>query len=197
MNFDYDKCEVLNKAPDDKIADAVWVLYDEARAIEGEPLSDPAGFMEKVNAFMEKGLFIEELRYKMSQEAINRPATEKNPNDSVGYVKTIYFAYLYMKQRGLLKQVSFKSAEKFDKNVFGSRIMIVDAKLELRADEEKKRDKRKKLVIDKGLERQLRKYNIGDKAKERLVTTTKTTAKVKNTKAVNAVKSSSKIKNKK
>ncbi|MGN1091993.1 MAG: molecular chaperone HtpG [Alphaproteobacteria bacterium] len=47
---------VFDKVPDDKIADAIWVLYDEARAIEGEPLSDPAGFMEKVNAFMEKGL---------------------------------------------------------------------------------------------------------------------------------------------
>ncbi len=47
---------VLDKAQDDKIANAVWILYDEARAIEGEPLQDPAGFMEKVNAFMEKGL---------------------------------------------------------------------------------------------------------------------------------------------
>lgn len=46
---------VFDKAPDEKIADAVWILYDEARAIEGEPLQDPAGFMEKVNAFMEKG----------------------------------------------------------------------------------------------------------------------------------------------
>ncbi len=47
---------VFNKAPDEKIADALWILYDEARAIEGEPLSNPARFMEKVNAFMEQGL---------------------------------------------------------------------------------------------------------------------------------------------
>lgn len=47
---------VFDKEPEDKIKDVVMVLYDEARAIEGEPLSDPAGFMEKVNSFIEKGL---------------------------------------------------------------------------------------------------------------------------------------------
>jgi len=47
---------VFDKAPDDKIKDAVLVLYDEARAIEGEPLSDPAGFMEKVNNFLKNSL---------------------------------------------------------------------------------------------------------------------------------------------
>ena len=47
---------VFDKVDDDKINDAIWILYDEARAIEGEPLQDPAGFMAKVNAFMENGL---------------------------------------------------------------------------------------------------------------------------------------------
>ena len=47
---------VFDKAEDNKINDAIWILYDEARAIEGEPLQDPAGFMAKVNAFMENGL---------------------------------------------------------------------------------------------------------------------------------------------
>ena len=47
---------VFDKAEENKINDAIWILYDEARAIEGEPLQDPAGFMAKVNAFMENGL---------------------------------------------------------------------------------------------------------------------------------------------
>ncbi len=47
---------ILDKADEEKINNAVWILYDEARAIEGEPLVDPAGFIEKINAFMEKGL---------------------------------------------------------------------------------------------------------------------------------------------
>ena len=47
---------VFEKVDEVKINDAVWILYDEARAIEGEPLQDPAGFMAKVNAFMENGL---------------------------------------------------------------------------------------------------------------------------------------------
>ncbi len=47
---------IFDKADEEKINNAVWILYDEARAIEGEPLVDPAGFIEKINAFMEKGL---------------------------------------------------------------------------------------------------------------------------------------------
>ena len=47
---------IFDKEADDKIKDVILVLYDEARAIEGEPLNDPAGFMEKVNTFIEKGM---------------------------------------------------------------------------------------------------------------------------------------------
>lgn len=47
---------IFDKADEEKINNAVWILYDEARAIEGEPLVDPAGFIKKINAFMEKGL---------------------------------------------------------------------------------------------------------------------------------------------
>ena len=47
---------IFDKADEEKINNAVWILYDEARAIEGEPLVDPAGFIEKINTFMEKGL---------------------------------------------------------------------------------------------------------------------------------------------
>ena len=159
--------------------------------------NDPAFVFTHAHTFMDNGLFIEELKYKMSEQAINQEATEKNPNNSVGYVKTIYFAYLYLKQRGFLKTISYKSAEKYDKMLVGSRIMVADAKIELRQEEEKKRDKRKKLVISKDLEKRINKYDIGDKARGRLVTGTTKTAKVKNTKAVNTIKTTAKIKNKK
>lgn len=159
--------------------------------------NDPAFVYTHAHTFMEHDLFINELKYKMSEEAIKREASEKNPNDSVGYVKTIYFAYLYLKQRGFLRAISYRSAEKYDKMLVGSRIMVADAKLELRQEEEKKRDKRKKLVISKDLEKRLNKYDIGDKAKSRLVTTTSKTAKVQKTEAINTVKKSSRIKYKK
>ena len=39
-----------------KVQDAIWILYDQARSIEGEPLKDPAGFANRINSFLEQGL---------------------------------------------------------------------------------------------------------------------------------------------
>ena len=47
---------VFDKKEPAKVEDAVWVLYDQARSIEGEPLKDPAGFARRINAFLENGL---------------------------------------------------------------------------------------------------------------------------------------------
>ena len=47
---------VFEKKEESKVTDAIWVLYDQARAIEGEPLRDPAGFAAKINSFLENGL---------------------------------------------------------------------------------------------------------------------------------------------
>ena len=47
---------IFDKKDEAKTTDAIWVLYDQARAIEGEPLKDPAGFMEKVNLFLQNAL---------------------------------------------------------------------------------------------------------------------------------------------
>jgi len=157
--------------------------------------NDPAFVYTHAHTFMENGLFINELAFRMSKEAIKRKATEKNPNDSVGYVKSIYFAYLFLQNRGLLRAIRYKSAEPYNQMLMGSRIMMADLKIELRQREEAKRDKRKKIVIDQGLAKKLSKYDISDKAASRLVTTVKKTNKtgtVKKTKAINASKSSKK-----
>ena len=150
--------------------------------------NDPAFVYFHAHTFMENGLFLNEMAVKMSKEAINRKAVEKNPNDSIGYVKSLYFAYLYMKERGFLKTITFQSAQKYDKMLLASMIMNADLKIELRQVEEKKRDKRKKVVVDKDLSRKLNRYNLSDKSKSRIVTTTNKTATVRKTKAINATK---------
>ena len=37
----------------------------------------------------------------MSEKAIKEKAHLKNPGQNVGYVKTLYFAYLFMKEKNL------------------------------------------------------------------------------------------------
>ncbi|WP_337996705.1 molecular chaperone HtpG [Oleispirillum naphthae] len=39
------------------IADAAWLLLDQARIVEGEPVADAAAFSRRLTAMMEKGLF--------------------------------------------------------------------------------------------------------------------------------------------
>lgn len=47
---------VFDKREEAKVTDALWVLYDQARAVEGEPVRDPSAFARRINAFLESGL---------------------------------------------------------------------------------------------------------------------------------------------
>lgn len=69
--------------------------------------NDPSFVYSYAYVFNRKGLFINQFASKMSQKALREPAKEKNPANQVGYVKTIYFAYLFMKLR------SFNDIDKF------------------------------------------------------------------------------------
>lgn len=155
--------------------------------------NDPAFVFTYAHTFINNGLFIKELAGKMSREAIKHKAKEKNPNNLNGYVKSLYFGYLFLKQRGLLNKIKFESAPEFNLSTMANNIMPADQKIELRQQEEAKRDKRKKINVDKETLRQINRIGISDKARERLVTTTSTVKKVNKTKAINMTKSSKKI----
>lgn len=150
--------------------------------------NDPAFVFTYAHTFLGNGLFIKELAPRMSKEALKYKAKEKNPQDLNGYVKSIYFAYLFMKQRGLLQKIMFANAPEFDLNTILSHIMPADQKIELRQEEERKRDKRKKIQVDRSTLNKLNRIGISDSAKSRLVTTTNKVQKVRKTKAVNVVK---------
>ena len=152
--------------------------------------NDPAFVFTYAHAFIENGLFIKEFAPKMSKEAIKQKAVEKNPNNENGYVKSIYFAYLFLKERGLMQKVRWGGAEEFNLKQVLVQITHADEKIIARQEEETKRDKRKKIVIDQNTERTIRKYGISDQASERLV---KTTDKVKGIRKVAAVNNTKKV----
>ncbi|MCB9991061.1 MAG: molecular chaperone HtpG [Rhodospirillales bacterium] len=43
-------------AADTELSDAAWLLLDQARIIQGEPIPDPSGFARRMSRFMERGL---------------------------------------------------------------------------------------------------------------------------------------------
>ena len=129
----------------------------------------------------------------MSKIALKTPAKEKNPENINGYVKSIYFAYLFMKQRGLFTKSRYDAGQVFQLQYLLQSIEPADSKVERRQEEERKRDKRKKIVVDKKTARNISNITSRDMG-SRLVTTTKKVQGVKKTKAINSVKATKRSK---
>ena len=106
------------------------------------------------HVFMEKDLFIEDLKPKMSKLAIKKSADIKNPDGVVGYVKGLYFTYLIMENRGLFNKSKFKLyAKKYSKKEVLHNIENADDKIAKRQEEGDKKEKQKKKPPEEKKER--------------------------------------------
>lgn len=122
--------------------------------------NDPAFVYTYAYVFNKKGLLIKELSSKMSRQALKTAAKEKNPENTVGYVKSIYFAYLFMKQRGLFSKVKYTGAPDLDLKYLLSNIEDADTKIQKREDEGAKVLKKKKAVVTKDDVRKMKKHGV-------------------------------------
>ena len=89
--------------------------------------NDPAFVYTYTHAFVKNGLFIKELSDKMSKEAIKKKAVIRNPGDQPGYVKTLFFAYLFMSRRNLFDKIKY--TEKYNEKILKSNITEADVKI--------------------------------------------------------------------
>lgn len=100
--------------------------------------NDPAFVFKFAYVFIQNKLFIEELSSKMSDEAKKEQPTETNPSEEVGYVKSLYFAYLLLQQRGLNKLSRFKSeASPLQPEFLNANIEPADSKVAARIEADK------------------------------------------------------------
>lgn len=95
--------------------------------------NDPSFVFTFAHAFIQNRLFLDTYRDKMSSQAIRKNADEKNPNNDVGYVKSLYFAYLIMNQRGLFNKIQY--GEKYHERNVKSMVMNADEKISRRQQE--------------------------------------------------------------
>lgn len=110
--------------------------------------NDPAFVFTFAYSFNKNNMFITDLESKMSKQALTDRAVIKNPKNIIGYVKSIYFAYLYFKNHGFDKKIYWTDAGAYDKNYFLSAIMPADQKIALREElgaKEKKAEKKPKV----------------------------------------------------
>ena len=95
--------------------------------------NDPAFVFTYAHSFLDNNILIDELKSKMSKKAIKEKAEEKNPYNQIGYVKTIYFAYLYMMEKGLGRfTVLTSGAQNFSVTALVSSVQNADEKVENR-----------------------------------------------------------------
>lgn len=89
--------------------------------------NDPSFVYTFAHAFIKNDLFITNYSDKMSQKAIKQVAKEKNPNNQVGYVKSLYFAYLFMRSRGLFNRLRY--VDPYSESAVKKQIVHADKKI--------------------------------------------------------------------
>lgn len=150
--------------------------------------NDPSFCFTFAHAFRENDLFIEMLKPKMSKLAIKKEAKERNPGNTVGYVKSLFFMYLIMNSRGLFEKVNYNTyGTKLDKKVLLDSIMHADDKIEARqAAKPPKKEQAKKPVAKQPSPRENTNRN----------NTTQPSHGIANTKRTNTTKRTSTVKRK-
>lgn len=156
--------------------------------------NDPSFVFTFAHAFIKNKMFIPEYLDKMSKEAVQKKAEVKNPHNQVGYVKSLYFAYLIMDQRGLFHKMRYNDT--YNENAVKRKVMNASKKIKLRqeATEDLKYSKRKvqaqvRDTIKSGNLKQVAKDANKQYKLDKIKTTINTTIS-KSTKISNSVKKS-------
>lgn len=96
-------------------------------------------------AFKKHKMTIKELESKMAKVALRKSPKDTNPDETIGYVKAFYFAYIYMHDKGLFHVRRFESeAGKLDWKILSKLIMQTEDKIEARQDAAAKSEKKQK-----------------------------------------------------
>lgn len=112
--------------------------------------NDPAYVYTFAHSFIKNDLFIKELESKMSKLAVKKAAQDKNPKNVIGYVKSIYFAYLIIKNKGLYNKIQFETyGNKLILKELLQKVEHADKKIEDRQRAQEMIDKAKKIEKEK------------------------------------------------
>lgn len=97
--------------------------------------NDPSFMFTFAHAMKKNNMFIKDLEPRMAKKALKEVGKEKNPKDEVGYVKSIFFAYLLMKNYGLFAKVQFDSyAKPYNRKELLNNVTQAEEKVQARID---------------------------------------------------------------
>jgi hypothetical protein len=153
--------------------------------------NDPAFVFTHAYVFKQNDLFFDALKSKMGKRPLKQAPEITNPGKQLAYVKSLYFAYLFMKNRNLFKVISWADAAKFSIKTLLPNIMSADEKIALRQEEGKKISRKNQIILDKETAKKLHHMkNLSDESKSTGITTTKKTSSVRKTKTISSTKRS-------
>ena len=94
--------------------------------------NDPSFVYTFAHAFKSNDMFIADLEFKMSKQALKEKAVIRNPKDEIGYVKSLYFAYIQIKHSNLLAKNRWVTADKYNASIWKSLVTHADEKVQKR-----------------------------------------------------------------
>ena len=95
--------------------------------------NDPSFVYTFAYAMLNNQMFIRDLIPRMSKEAVTKVAKDKNPKSEIGYVKSIYFAYLLMEKYNLFNKSQYNTyAKKYSRRAMLMNIDHATKKIEER-----------------------------------------------------------------
>lgn len=106
--------------------------------------NDPAFCYTYAYVFLHNDLIIPDLKSKISKQAATEAPNITNPMQETGYVKSIYFAYLLMKNRGLLRKINWMAVKPYNSTDLFNSVEDMDTKVAKREDEQKRLEASKK-----------------------------------------------------
>lgn len=98
--------------------------------------NDPSFVFTFAYSFNKKDMLINDLKNKLPERCLKERAVEKNPKSLIGYVKSLYFAYLLMEKNSLFNKIVYETTGfKYDKGIW-SQVMPASKKIDLRVEAE-------------------------------------------------------------
>ena len=91
--------------------------------------NDPRFVFTFAHSFITNDMFFKDMIPKMSKLAVQHSAKKRNPKEEIGYVKSLYFAYLFMKDHSLDNKGQWGAAEGYRPHEVIENVMDADQKI--------------------------------------------------------------------
>ena len=151
--------------------------------------NDPAFMFNFARAFDKNKMLIEKLKKNIPKTAFKLESKERNPQGIVGYVKSLYFAYLYIKLRGLFSKAVWKdNRSTLTISSLADKIIPTDRKMDLYNEAKHAANLRKKTLAIKNSEMKASYNSTLNTSKVKTVPRTSTVRTTRHTSTVKKIK---------